>query len=90
MSSDKEQVEKPKAKMRPAERDPDGNCIDMRCTRMGGNWSEGDWGKCVGWHCPHCDTPCSSHGHNCPIRPEGDGLPSVQGGPFPTTEAPNA
>lgn len=65
--------------MKPAQRDANGRCIDERCTRMGGSWKDGDWGRCVGWHCPYCDTPTSSHGHKCPKRPEGAGLLAVEG-----------
>ena len=63
-------MSRPLARVKPAKRDADGRCIDWRCTRYGGNWQEGDAGRCVGMHCPHCDTPCSSHGHNCPNAPE--------------------
>lgn len=37
-------------------------CTDVRCTRYND--------ECVGWHCPYCDEPCSSQGHDCPERQE--------------------
>lgn len=66
----------------PAERDESGACIDWRCTRMGGGCEKGDFGKCVGYHCPHCDTPTGMMGHRCPRDPDPDGLGlvAVQGG----------
>lgn len=68
------------AQVRPALRDKAGECIDWRCTRMGGN--PPDLGRCVGYHCPYCDTPTGMMGHRCPQRPDPDapGLVAVQGG----------
>lgn len=36
------------------------DCVHPTCTRING--------VCVGWHCPTCDRPISSHGHDCPKR----------------------
>lgn len=74
---------------RPAHRDAEGNCIDWRCTRQGSNVSECDRGRCVGYHCPHCDTPTGMMGHRCPKRTEPDaaGLVAVQAPPVPTQPA---
>jgi len=54
--------------VKPAERDAEGKCIDFRCTRTG--FGGGDMGRCVGMHCPDCDTPVGGQGHKCPLRPE--------------------
>jgi hypothetical protein len=32
-------------------------CTNPYCSRIDG--------RCVGWHCPHCNAPTSSQGHNC-------------------------
>lgn len=41
-------------------------CTDPRCTRMRDR-ETGEWGVCIGWHCPRCGEPCSMMGHrNCP------------------------
>lgn len=39
-------------------------CQDARCRHwfIDGKMSE----DCIGWHCAHCDEPCSSQGHRCP------------------------
>lgn len=37
-------------------------CEDVRCTRMP---LADAAGSCYGWHCPRCDQPCSSQGHEC-------------------------
>jgi hypothetical protein len=80
----------PLAKVRPANRNAAGDCIDWRCTRMGGDYKAGDWGKCVGYHCPHCDTPTGMMGHRCPKAPDAEAptLVAIQGAPAPTEEAP--
>jgi hypothetical protein len=36
-------------------------CRSPECTRLPGMTS-----GCYGWHCPRCDQPCSSQGHDCP------------------------
>lgn len=45
-------------------------CQDVRCTRMFHKDPETgkvsmDLTECIGWHCAHCDAPCSSQGHRC-------------------------
>jgi hypothetical protein len=65
------------AKVRPAQRDADGRCIDWACTRMGSDVSKGDRGRCAGYHCPHCDTPTGMMGHRCPLNPDPDGFGCV-------------
>ena len=38
-------------------------CDNPSCTRYNG--------RCIGYHCPRCGAPCSSHGHfNCPGKPK--------------------
>lgn len=39
-------------------------CTNPRCTRMGGDWTKGDFGRCIGYHCPRCGEPCSFMGHS--------------------------
>lgn len=41
------------------------DCQNPACTRMGFGTGADFMGVCVGYHCPKCGLPCSSHGHNC-------------------------
>lgn len=59
-------------RIKPAVRNEAGECIDLRCTRMGSNIAKGDRGRCVGYHCPLCDTPTGMMGHRCPMDPVSD------------------
>ena len=66
------------SRVSPAKRDEKtGCCIDMRCSRVGGNYETGDPGECRGYHCPHCDTPTGMMGHKCPARPSQDACVAV-------------